>query len=1079
MKILKVRFKNLNSLFGDWEIDLSSFGCEGIFAITGPTGSGKTTVLDAICLGLYGRTPRLSNVTKSGNEIMSRNTGECFAEVEFETQKGRFRCHWSQHRARRSPEGDLQQPKHEISDCDSGQILESKIKEVASCIGTVTGMDFDRFTRSMLLAQGGFSAFLQASPSERAPILEQITGTDIYSDISVAVHERHRKEKETLERLKAEMAGTTVLDREREKAVEEELGKAKDEELRLTSEAKSFNLSLSWLNGLDVLKGEIAHLNDEIEELQTEQESFRPHRDRLNLALSAASLEAPYLQIEELRGQQRSNEKSLLEKEGALPDLERSLEDQVQSLKKAEQETCNGREALKNSVPKLKQVRSLDQAIASLKKQIEDLEGECGGIEVKIQSHGQAKIDQEADRSKAQEDLKAIDKYLSDNARNRWLVGGLAGLEAQIAEMSNRKKDIDEKESQRDKAETALKEAVHRLEALNEDLTLKKRDQENSSKDLQQAKDLLSRTLGDRLLREYRAEKESLLKEAAYIAKIASLENHRKRLEDGTPCPLCGSTEHPFAEGNVPVSDEIDGRIKELTDMIEKVECLESEIKALEDLKDEAERALGNLEKNELILSNDVKSSQKTLAQLEEEIEKLDSDFRRRKEALSKDLLPLGVDLREEDLTFLLDSLRDRLKSWELHQAKKEELNGMIATVEGEIKKLEALVEREKSSLELEMERLKVLQGNLSSVDDDRKKLYGDGDPDREEETLNEGLSKAEEIERRERNLHDDLFLKRDRAFNEIEALKKSLKERQSKLIDMESKFKSNLTAQGFPDEISFKEAMIPKEEREQLSNSAKELDDRQTELDGRGRDRRRRLEEELGKKVTEKSLEEIKSQIEAVEEGLGGARDLISALRHQLEENDKAKASLKDKQEELSKQEVEFRRWSNLHDLIGSSDGKKYRNYAQGLTFEMMVRHANQQLRKMTDRYLLVLDANQPLELSVVDSYQGDGLRSTKNLSGGESFIVSLSLALGLSQMSSKNVPVDSLFLDEGFGTLDQEALEIALDTLAELKNNGKVIGVISHVPALKERISAQIQITPGTRGRSEISGPGCRRLP
>ncbi len=1078
MKILKVRFKNLNSLFGEWEIDLPSFGCEGIFAITGPTGSGKTTVLDAICLGLYGRTPRLSNVTKSGNEIMSRNTGECFAEVEFETQKGRFRCHWSQHRARRSPDGDLQQPRHEISDGDSGQILESKIKEVADRIETVTGMDFDRFTRSMLLAQGGFSAFLQASPSERAPILEQITGTEIYSRISIAVHERHREKKETLERLKSEVDGTIVLDREQEKAVEEELGKAKDEELRLTSEAKSLNLSLSWLNGLDVLKGEIALLNDELLELQADQESFRPQRDRLNLALRTASLEAPYLQIEELRGQQRSNEKSLSEKEGALPELERSLEGQAQRLQKAEQETCNRREALKNSTPKLKEVRSMDQIIASLRKQIEFLEDGCRGIEAKIQSHDRAKIAQEADRSKAQEDLKAIDKYLSDNARDRWLVGGLAGLEAQLAELSARKKDIDEKTCQRDRAETALKEAVHRLEALKEDLTLKKRDQENSSKDLQQAKDLLNRTLGDRLLREYRSEKESLLKEAAYIARITSLEKHRERLEDGVPCPLCGSTEHPFAEGNVPVSDEVDGRIKELTDLIERVECLESGIKALEDLKDKADRALGNLEKNEQILSSDLKSSQKSLAQLEEEIEKMGSDFRRRKDALSNDLLPLGVELTEKSLPSLLDSLRERLKSWELHQGKKEDLNGMIAAMGGEIKKVEALMEREKSSLELEMERLKSLQGNLSSVEDERRNLYGDGDPDREEETLNEGISRAEEIERRERSLHDDLFLKRDRAFNEIEALKKSLRERRLKLMELESSFKSDLTAHGFPDEVSFKEAIIPKEEREQLFKRAKELDDRQIELDGRGRDRRRRLEEELGKKVTEKSLEEIKSQIEAVEEGLAGARDLISALRHQLEENDKVKAMLKDKQEELSKQEVEFRRWANLHDLIGSSDGKKYRNYAQGLTFEMMIRHANQQLRKMTDRYLLVLDANQPLELSVVDSYQGDGLRSTKNLSGGESFIVSLSLALGLSQMSSKNVPVDSLFLDEGFGTLDQEALEIALDTLAELKNNGKVIGVISHVPALKERISAQIQITPGTRGRSEISGPGCRRL-
>lgn len=126
----------------------------------------------------------------------------------------------------------------------------------------------------------------------------------------------------------------------------------------------------------------------------------------------------------------------------------------------------------------------------------------------------------------------------------------------------------------------------------------------------------------------------------------------------------------------------------------------------------------------------------------------------------------------------------------------------------------------------------------------------------------------------------------------------------------------------------------------------------------------------------------------------------------------------------------------------------------------------------------VLARDDAQPLELNVVDNYQAGEIRSTKNLSGGESFIVSLSLALGLSHMASKNVRVDSLFLDEGFGTLDEEALDTALETLAGLQQDGKLIGVISHVPALKERISTQIQVTPQTGGRSQISGPGCGRL-
>ena len=165
------------------------------------------------------------------------------------------------------------------------------------------------------------------------------------------------------------------------------------------------------------------------------------------------------------------------------------------------------------------------------------------------------------------------------------------------------------------------------------------------------------------------------------------------------------------------------------------------------------------------------------------------------------------------------------------------------------------------------------------------------------------------------------------------------------------------------------------------------------------------------------------------------------------------------------------------LHELIGSADGKKYRNFAQGLTFEVMIGHANRQLRKMTDRYLLIRDETQPLDLNVVDSYQAGEIRSTRNLSGGESFLVSLSLALGLSQMASKNVRVDSLFLDEGFGTLDEEALDTALQTLAGLQQDGKLIGVISHVPALRERISARIQVSSRTGGRSVIEGPGCRR--
>ncbi len=200
MKLLELRFKNLNSLAREWVIDFtaSEYVSDGIFAITGPTGAGKSTLLDAVCLALYARTPRLKVISKSTNEIMSRQTGECFAEVTFETLKGRFQCHWSQRRAHKKSDGNLIDAKHEISDALTGQILETKKRDVAVLVEKVTGMDFDRFTRSMLLAQGGFAAFLSAAADQRAPILEQITGTEIYSEISKQVHEYQRAEQKNL-----------------------------------------------------------------------------------------------------------------------------------------------------------------------------------------------------------------------------------------------------------------------------------------------------------------------------------------------------------------------------------------------------------------------------------------------------------------------------------------------------------------------------------------------------------------------------------------------------------------------------------------------------------------------------------------------------------------------------------------------------------------------------------------------------------------------------------------------------------------------------------------------------------------
>jgi exonuclease SbcC len=1080
MKILELRFKNLNSLYGTWRIDFTApeYTANGIFALTGPTGAGKSTILDAICLALYGETPRLGKVTKSGNEIMSRRTGECFAEVVFESQAGRFRCHWGQHRARKKADGNLADYSHEISDADSGTIIENKRSLVAKVIEEKTGMDFERFRRSILLAQGGFDTFLKADAEQKSRILEQITGTEIYTQISIRVHERQRQEKQKLDVLDAEITGIAVLSPEQEEQIKRELLDKQKVEDDLLSNIADLRKAIDWLRGIERLKQEIGTLDNEAEELQRELEAFKPERNRLESARKAAAFDGEYAALLAMRKDQAADKTALKAEEDKLPELVLSVERKTQSLNNSRHATAGAKEELKKAAETFKEVRAYDQELAAKKKAVDEMDAQCKKDAARIETDKCQRENEREKRDAAIAELKFVTEYLESHSADEWLAGGLAGIEERLAALSGLQKDIAVKDDVRLSMEASIRSMLEKLNQSRLQLNAGKQTLEDAGKQAEQMSRDLAVLLDGRLLREYRADKEALLRETALIARITELEDHRARLEDGKPCPLCGATEHPFASGNIPDSDAVEKKIAQLSELITRAEELESAIKDAEKSERKAAERLTALEKQEITFVHEKESAERRLEEACQWLTDAGSRMDALKLSLTDKLGPLGITEIPDDVSSLLRSLKERLASWQERSKEKADIEKQVTDLDRALERSDAVIRTQVNALDDVRRRLDDVRSEYDGVKSKREILFSDRNPDVEEDLLHKAIDAAA---RREQQA-DAEYAAADRALvsarTTVSALQQRIGNRTPCLEDAEREFVSVVRTAGFADEAEFEQARLSVQQKEKLTIQAQELDERQTSLRALLADRRRELAAEATRKISDSTLDELEPAHKRLEEESKRLHDEIVGLRHRLDDNSAAIKRFTDKRAAFDAQKRECERWSKLHALIGSADGKKYRAFAQGLTFELMVSHANRQLEKLTDRYLLIHDEQQPLELSVIDAYQAGEIRSAKNLSGGESFIVSLSLALGLSKMASRKVRVDSLFLDEGFGTLDDEALETALETLGGLQQDGKLIGVVSHVSALKERIGTQIRVHAGTGGKSTISGPGCEKI-
>jgi exonuclease SbcC len=1223
MRILGVRFQNLNSLVGEWQVDFThpAYAADGIFAITGPTGAGKTTLMDAVCLALYGSTPRLSKVTKSGNEIMSRQTGECFAEVTFETGKGRYRCHWSQRRARKKPDGELQQSRHEIADADSGLVLESKINQVGAFIETVTGMNFGRFTQSMLLAQGGFAVFLQASPGERSPILEQITGTEIYSRISVEVHERRAAEQGKLALLQAELKGIRILGEEEERERQNLLKEKQGLEAGLAGKRQEMTGALAWIQGLAILEKELAELEAKQQAFDERRQGFATEAGKLERARKALGLDGDYRSVTVLRDLQARETGELRGALAVLPEKEKAGTAALAARAAAEGLLKEARDRQVAEGEILKKVRDLDVRLDEQGKQLAEKTRALAEIEAQAKTNRERIASHERELKKVHATLETLEEYRTRHAADALLTTqfgvierGFAGLRSMAEKQAKAQAELTQAAGKKESARAALtaQEGQHekaRLEFEKQQMALRKlaeaitsllagRDIGRWRTDLDafrererllvQAGETAARIdkavtalAGLKATREQSiarhaalgaevkawGEQSALLEkevagleiQVALLGRIRDLEAERQRLEDGRPCPLCGATEHPYATGNLPVlnaaeadlkerkarfksvslrlgeleagrakttadiqhaekeiaekktaldadqeqcagalsrlnlaaspaersgmiraeSEDVRARIAETAKVVALVEAQGQQEKAAQALREEARKALDNAGKALQDARHALATADLDHARLKKECADLATEAAKARAALLADMKPLGVsEIPPDGFDDLLKDLTRRKEGWQAKETEKTALEKKGGELKAAIETQQALLGKLEGDLGLRRKDRDGLQGEHQFLGASRRELFGAKSADEEEKRLVTVVELAHAKLEKAREDHGLVEKEIGTLKEKIHSLQERTTQRATELEQAERHVRARIQGAGFPDEADYLSSRLTEAARESLAAQEQSLLKEKTELEARRKDKTDALAHEREKKLTDQPAETLAERIAAGDAQLKQLRLDIGGLLQILTDNEKQRSNQQERLKAIDAQKKEWSRWDDLHQLIGSADGKKFRNYAQGLTFEMMTAHANRRLREMTDRYLLIRDEEQPLELNVIDNYQAGEIRSTKNLSGGESFIVSLALALGLSQMASRNVRVDSLFLDEGFGTLDEDALETALETLAGLRQDGKLIGVISHVAALKERIGTQIEVIPESGGRSSLSGPGCRRI-
>lgn len=1194
MKILSIRLKNLASLAGEHFIDFESepLANAGLIAIVGKTGAGKSTILDAMCLALFNKIPRLKEsdgklldvdgselLTNSPLTVLRRGTGHGFAELCFVAQDQKhYQARWEIKRARENASGKLQSVQRSLKCLTDGVVIADKTKAVESHIQQITQLSFEQFTRAVLLAQSEVTAFLKARDTERGELLEYLTNSSIFAKIGQLAFEKTREMTNQRKQLENVLGHIEIRSDEEIAVLHSQFQQQQQHVQQLENEQAQLKQQQQWFEQQQQLANDLLVKQQQHDSQLQAHAALATERQLLEQLESFSEIRPVVFQQQQLQKTLQQLEPQLQQKQQHFAQLSTRFEQEKLRYTQAEtalqqfqnfelqhqhelalvrkyvQERDYIAENYKKTKSRLAHVETQQQPLLQQQQQIEQQLQHIGtqqatcleqlqhsshfsvldkGLSAHVQQLQQfiqhyQKVEntlgniQQA-QANLQQDKSQLEQLIDQFGTAQQIESTLEHKQAQKEQLLTRLNQLD-----------VIQQKLQQHVQFNNEATLLQHRLDTLEQQHQQLEQATQQTEHEFQVAKNEREKLQHILQQQRLLHAENVEHLRAELKPGEACLVCGSTEHPYREDESPVSKALfalqqqqeqqalqqeQQRFQLWQHTQQQFTQLQSEQKQQRTALQQAHEKLNTQQQElqqyltqtqiqldlsaaqpelEVYLQDLCSRSLQNKQQLEQELQQLSQASKQQlhlNQSIQNTTYQLETILQlQQHIQHIVDCLETAEKTRWLQQPLplSEQL---VQRLKQRLQQLEQsdLLSKQQEQL---TQQLNLFTSNLNSLgmqhtelNQQLQEIAQKGQQNSEaahrlilamtgsgELKANEWLQQHDQ--QRQQVQHQYQQAKQhfeqvrhdfEQHKNELEQLKAQHQHNQQALTQCKNEISAWLTQHTQFEELQLSQLLAISSTQEQqirltLQNAERVLSEAAYAL------------KTAQQQLNQHQQQQPEIQQEQLTELIHLNQD---KLQQQLEQRDQYKVQLELHQQNLAKQkqfaeqiqhiQQQEHRWNKISSLIGDSKGKDFRDLAQQYNLDILLEYANQQLAMLSQRYTLKRLDNS-LSLAIIDHDMDGETRSVASLSGGESFLTALAISLAIANMASGSMKIESLFIDEGFGTLDASSLHMVMNALDQLQSQGRKVILISHIQEMHERIPVQIQVQPVGSGSSRI---------